>query len=447
MELNRNKLVFFIISWVIVFIIIILIFIWWGSNKNKTKINTQSDFVIWTCFPDLKSTSDILESFKKAYPRYSSKSIKIENFTDYETYTYALASSFSSSTWPDVFVLNNNETPAFSDMSLWISPDVIKVWDFRKNYKTVFSDDLILKTEDGLEFLLWVPVWYEVLWLFYNKRYVRASELKTISSLNSAINRLKTTNKSSVPLAIWNWTTVAFSEDIATQFMILEDNANSFEKLTNTQIKTWLWAYLNYWYKDSNNDFNSKYSNLKDRDEKSSYLFANSDSFMIIWYPRLINDIEKNGWIPVNFLFVEPFPHYVPGKWNTLVNYNYFVLNKNSPNLTIWNDFLRFLFSSEWQKVFLKSYPFYLPAYLPLEWDIDNMKIHGKYNISIWDFYDNSYELTSFNKWIKNIYDRNMPLILDLWENYYNSFENFSRKLNCMTKKVLNFTNISNSCE
>ncbi len=448
MQLNRNKLIFFIIWWILVLIILIFIFIWTLSPKDKTwESDSRDKLLIWTVFPELKDTQSIISKFKELYPKYKTKSIVVENFSDYETYTYALESAFSSSKWPDIFVLNNNETSVFSDRVLWISPSNISVNDFRKNYKPIFTDELIIKTQDNQEFLVWVPVWYETLWVFYNKRYVRSSDLKTISSMNLAISKLKRINRSSIPLWIWNWTTVKYSSDIITQFMLLEEWWNSIDSLSSSQIKTAFWAYLNYWYKDSDNNYNSSYQNLKDNDKNSSYLFANNNSFMVIWYPRFINDIIKYSWISKTFLFVEPFPHYVPWKWKTLINYDYFVLNKDSKNILIWQDFLTFLASNIWQETFLNSYPFYLPANLSLESELDTRKINDSYNIVIWNFYDDSYELTSFDKWIKNIYDNKLPIILDLWENYFNSFSNFSRKLNCMTKKVLNFTNISNSCE
>jgi hypothetical protein len=54
--------------------------------------------------------------------------------------------------------------------------------------------------------------------------------------------------------------------------------------------------------------------------------------------------------------------------------------------------------------------------------------------------------LSSFDKWIKNIYDSKIISVLDNWAYAESNFEQFANSLMCKTKKIINFESLSKNC-
>jgi len=448
--MNKNKLIFAII-WAVLLWLILFTVVW--LNKNKDTNNSPkwpSDFTIWMIWNNNESAKNVITNFKSVHSEYSKKNIKVESFDNYDDYTLALMSAISSDKAPDIFVLNNNEkNSVFSNQIVWIDPALINPNDFRKKFKWVFSDDLILTTwdkTDKQEFLKWIPVWYESLWIFYNRRYVKDSELTSLSSLNNVVANLKDKHPDLIPIWIWNWSTVLFASDIATQFFMLEDQVTWLSNVTWSKLKQSLASYFLFWDTNWYNWFDSRFMELSKFWQNSVDLFSKWETFMVVGYPRLIYTIAKK-WFSKNFLQASAFPHYFSWDWKTLVNYNYFVINKDTKNIALAKDFMLYLSSDIWEENYLKNFHYYLPALLSLESDELDKKITEDYNIILWDFFNPDYELSSFDKWIKNSYDRNIISILDNSSNYLESFSKFQRKILCKTKKIVSLKNLSESCE
>jgi hypothetical protein len=55
--------------------------------------------------------------------------------------------------------------------------------------------------------------------------------------------------------------------------------------------------------------------------------------------------------------------------------------------------------------------------------------------------------LASFDKWVKNIYDRDIVSILDNSSNYQNAFDSFRTSVTCKANKLISLENLSNNCE
>ncbi len=452
--MNKNKLIFAII-WII--ILLLLIFIILNLNKNNNNRNNTNNswvFKIWMVWDSVDWTDKIIENFKKEYPKYKSQEIKIESFASFDDYYYTLSSAIMSDNAPDIFVLNNNEkNPIFSSQIIWLDSQIINPNEFRKKYAWVFADDLIVSSWEWTEkeeFLAWIPVWYETLWIFFNRRYINTDELSSITSLNNKIWELKKSKPEIIPIWIWNGSTVQYSSDIFTQFLMLEDGVESINDATWNKLKSWLLAYTLYWDEKWDNAYNSKFESLKNSSQTSVDLFSKSEIFMIVWYPRLINTI-KEKWFGRNFLDATFFPYYHSGKWKTLLNYNFFVINKDSIKQDLANNFLWYLSTEKWAWEYLKNYKYYLPAMLSLESDKLSEKIHDDYNILLSDFYSSENELLSFDKWIKNIYDKNIISILDnissYDRNYEKDFEKFRLSILCKTKKITTLDDISTNCD
>jgi hypothetical protein len=445
--MNKNKLIFAII-WIILFILIMFFVLNLKNSSSPENKKTSSwVFKIWMLNDNIEWSTSFVENFKKVNPNYSSQNIVIESFSSYEDYYYALSSAIISDKAPDLFVLNNNEKESiFSNQIVWIDPNIISPNDFRKKFKWVFSDDLIINSDENIEFLAWIPVWYESLWIFYNRRYVKNSELSSFSWLSNIVAKLKKKKPNLIPIWIWNWSTVLDSADIITQFFMLEDWIDWLDKISWNTLKQSLSNYFIFWDVDWNNWFDSRFSELTNLWEKSIDLFSKWETFMVVGYPRMINEISKK-WFSKSFLLASSFPHYFSWNWKTLVNYDYFVINKDSNNQVLANDFLKYLSSDIWAEDYLDNFPYFLPALLSLESDKLEEKIHPNYNITLNDFFSDDYELWSFDKWIKNIYDKNIISILDNASNYEKSFSDFKSNILCKSRKINTLENLSDSCE
>ncbi len=442
--MNKNKIIFWIIGAIFV---VMLLFVIMNLGKTDDRAVWESwSFSIWIMWDDSTVWDNILKNFKEIHPEYWNKDIKIETFSNYDDYSYALMSSIVRDKAPDVFMLNNNEKDSiFSEQITWINPENINPNDFRHKFKWVFADDLIIKSWET-EFLVWIPVWYETLWIFYNRRYVKDSELESIAWLSNIIAELKEKTPNLIPLWIWNWSTVPFVSDIITQFFMLEDWVNWLSDVTSTKLKQWMSSYFIYWDENGDNGYDSRFMELSSEWKNSVDLFSKWKTYMVVGYPRLINEIDEK-WFSKNFLLASNFPHYSTTGWKSLINYNYLVINKNSTETELANDFLNYLSTDIWAENYLKSFPYYLPALSSLESDKLNEKIHPDYNIILDDFFNPDYDLWSFDKWIKTLYDKNIISILDNSWNYDSAFSDFRESILCKAKKISTLEDLSKSCE
>ena len=448
--MNKKKVIFII--WLLILSVLIVIWVSFlnsDTQKSTWPTNTAWSFKIWVFWDDKGEFGSFIADFKNLNQDYSSTVIEVENFSDWEDYEKVLASSIISWNSPDIFVLNNNETSIFESQVLALDPSIINPNDFRKKYKWVFGDDLIVEIvwedETKTEYLAWIPVWYETLWVFYNRRYVKASDLNSLASLGNAISSIKRKDSSITPIWMWNWTTVYDSQDIATQFFMLEW-LSSLEEANGTKLKQSLWSYFYYWSENSDNAYDSKFIEQKTLWENNIDLFSKWEVVMVVWYPRMLLEIDREGFSK-NFLLANPFPHNLSWDWKTFVNYNYFVINKDTQNKNLAYSFLKFLSSDIWAENYFKRFPYYLPSLLSLETDKLDSKVLAKYNIVLWDFINDDSLLSSFNKGMKTIYDRQIKEILDDSSNYIDSFEGFRIKLLCKSRKAVNLENLSWSCE
>ena len=448
--MNKNKLIF----WIIWGFILILILFAAMSIKNgwlKSWEEKKSwDFSIWMLWNTTNDAIWFIESFKEIYPNYSSKTISIEIFSSFDDYQYALMSAITAWKTPDLFMLNNNEkNSVFSNQVVWIDSTIINPNDFRKKFKWVFSDDLISiywEGDEAHEFLIGLPVWYETLWIFYNRKYVKDSELETLSWLNNTIAELKSKKPNIIPIWIWNWSTVQSASDIVTQFFMLENSVSGLKDIHWTKLKQGLASYLLFWDTNWYNGYDSRFMELSRFWQNSIDLFSKWETFMVVGYPSLINEIYEKGFSK-SFLLASPFPHYYSWEWKTLLNYDYFVINKDTLEKDLANDFISYLATDIWALDYLDNFSYQLPALLSLESDKLEEKIHNNYNVILNDFYSSDYALSSFDKWIKNLYDKHIIAILDNSSNYEIAFEKFRNTILCKADKIATLENLSKSCD
>lgn len=445
MEISRNKLILYIIAWLLAFFLasILLIMFIWNKNKWPKTINT-ADFVIWTVWDIYTNSTNLTDDFKKK--AWINWNVIIKSFSSYDDYSSALSYALNSWTWPDIFVLNNNEAKTvFENNIIWIDPSIVNPNDFRKNYKSFITDQLIAKNDKEQEYLIWLPVWYEALWIFYNRKFVKAEDVSSLDSLNNFIRKLRQDFPDVIPIWIWNWTTVPYSEDIFTQLMLSEWAAKNFNSIDSQRIQWAVAEYTNFWDTQLENKYNEKYLELSASKQNSIDLFANGETFMVVWYPKLINEISKK-WFWPSFLQATTFPTEWRN-WASLINYNYFVLNKYSNKLWIAQKFISYLSSIDWMKKYFETFPYYIPASNALEKEMTEQNIHDKYKITISDFFNPTYNYTWFDKWMISFFDREIRKILDNPVSAVDEITSLQEKISCKSWKIFNLSNIDKSCE
>lgn len=444
--MNKNKIIFLVI-WVILLISFIsIIFILnskWGKKTTWWKWNLS----IWIIWDDKAKFNEVLNDFKTKVPKYKNNNFDIVSFSNYEEYYNSLVWAFLSWKAPDIFSLNNNDSNFFDLQVLWIDPAIISPDDFRKNYDSVFSNDLIRKTkvdDKEVEFLAWIPLWYETLWLFYNFREIKWKKLSTWSYINDVIRQVEQ-DSGKVWIWIWNWTTVAVVEDIITQFLLLD----WIEKLSDAswdKLKASISNYIRFGDENMENKYNKYYKDLVWTPKNNLNLFSEWEVQMVLGYPRLLEQIDKN-WFDKSFLRAEPFPTYNQDKWKLLVNYNYLVINKNTKNNELALDMMWYFASQEWQKKYLEKFSYYMPSMLSLLNDRLEENLKEWYTLKYKNFYNPNLELTTFNKWIKTVYDKEVSQILDSEVNSVDLFDILRKRLLCMSNKMISWEGLETSCK
>lgn len=454
--MNKNKIIILVIFW------IILLWVLWlvtslNSDKN-TWDNTTSDikqYNIWMYQDAVTPMEEVVENFKSKFPEYKNTQINIETFNDYEEYTLALASAFAKEKWPDLFTINNSDSSTLLvDYTFWIDPKIVNPNDFRKRYNNVFSQDLIWSIVDetsdepkNIEFLQGIPVWYETLWIFYSRaKRLKQTDFDSISSLKSAISRLRELYPNNIPLGMGNGSTVEMVWEIISQFFLFEENVTSIAQVTDGKMKAALNGYMIFGDEQWENAYNKRYADMVLLEQNNVDLFARGEIAMIAGFPRLVKQIDEK-WFRKSLLAAESFPFYFNTSGATSVNYNYFVKSKNLDNQDLSNALLQYFMSDSWAEAFLDAYDYYLPALLSLEDTMLDEEILDGYNITLNDFYNPQHPLVTFDKAIVNKFDENIIWVLDNPNNYIDNFWDFQDEILCSQKKYSSLENLSIDCK
>ena len=106
-----------------------------------------------------------------------------------------------------------------------INPAVVSPNEFRQNFKPVFSEDLILTDESDstVEFLKGIPLGYEVLGVYYNRKYfLRPSEMTTWSNVTKEVKNISNKHTKIIPIALGNGAGITRFSDIIVSLLALE---------------------------------------------------------------------------------------------------------------------------------------------------------------------------------------------------------------------------------
>jgi len=444
--MNKNKVIFAIIGAIILVLLLLLVRSLNSDDTQNNNTPSSWDLSIWIMHDDGWDFANIVSGFKEMYPAYASKNILVESFDDRVSYTNALTSAIILGQAPDIFVQNNGEISAFENQILGIDPNIISPNNFRLDFKPVFWDDLVISSEDDwtVEFLKGVPAGYEALWIYYNRKYfLRPSEIENWSDFLQEVQSISEKYSNIIPVALWNGSWVSRSVDIISSLLTLEWETSLTNADTN-QIKQVLWMYKWFWDRDGDN----RYNILSAPFEKNTDVdyFAQWDVAAMIWYPRDLLQIDRI-WYQSSFLFASPFPEYIWAEKKTSINYNYFVVNKDTDAVAMAQDFLAYLSSQEWQQAYIDTFPYYLSPNATVFAQMPEKKILPEYNIVYKNFISERDELISFDVGNKNLYTDMLVPILDLDSWYDSEFVDMKSFITCSTTKQNTLLNLSSPCK
>ncbi|NDK09511.1 carbohydrate ABC transporter substrate-binding protein [Candidatus Gracilibacteria bacterium] len=445
--MTKNK-IFFIIIGILVFIGLIYFAIQLG-NSGTQKTGTKAspgDFQVWILEDDIAGLKEFTDGFKESYPAYASQNIVVESFSDTQAYYNSLSSAFMQGIGPDVFVLPNSESSIFENQISVIDPNTISPNDFRLDFKPIFGNDLIVSdSEDStIEYVKGIPLGYEALGLFYNRKYfLRPSDLTTWEDILVEINTIKERYSDIVPIALGNGFGVTRAASIISAFLVLE-GTESLVKTNTTQSRQALSIYTAFGQKDGDNRYNiisAPFLNNTDIE-----FFTQGDVASMVGYPRDLLKIDDIGY-QSTLLYATPFPSY-SGKDNiSSIKYNYFVINKDSVKQSMASELLSYMATAEGQNAFQEIYPYYLPTSVAGESEILERKILPEYNIIYKNFIDQTATQVSFDVGDVNIYNNRLREILDQQSGYETLFDSMKAYVVCTATKQTTLLNLSSPCK
>jgi len=407
--MNKNKLIFLWILGVIWFLIFLVFLIIRSDAKEEVR---RDGLDIWTLWHTPSDFASFIEQYQ--FDTWVSLNYSQRNFESYDDYKDALLLELVNDDGPDVFMLNNSEPLLLIDRIAWIEPSYINPEEFRKNYLSPFPEELIDSVEDDgqkIDYLLWVPAGFEVLGLYYDRRSFVGQDLKTWSWVSEAIKDIKEVNDDITPIWIWAGVSVYDSQDIFSQFLVNSGSRWILDLDTST-MRSALATYKNYANDDWDNDYNEVAEELTPLWKNNISLFSTWNIKMLVGYPSIINKIADSGFSK-NFLSAEPFPKSTSLDDKLLLNYNFFVINSETDSYNGAASLLSYMTTNNWADAYYDVFTGKLPSHGLIEDRLDQ-KFHPDFNISYKNVLRDQIELVTYNKWIKNIFDAEMPHILDM---------------------------------
>ena len=405
-------------------------------RSESEKVVQRDGLTIWTIWHDPADFRSVVDQYQWDTGRVLNYSHR--DFESYDDYKETLMLELANDDGPDIFMLNNSEPLLLIDRIVWIQPSYINPENFRKNYLAPFPEELIDSVEDDgkkIDYLLWVPAGFEILGLYYDRRSFVGQNLDTWAWVWEAIQDIKDVNSDITPIWIWGGTSVYDSQDIFTQFLV-----NSWSRwildVDTTDIRRALANYKNYADEDGANNYNEIDEELRQFWKDNISLFSTWEIKMLVWYPSLIEKIKASGFSK-NFLSAEPFPKSTSLDNKLLLNYDYFVINEETEAYDGASSFLAYLTTDAWAIAYYDVFTWKLPSHGLLENNLDQ-KFDNDFNITYKDILRDQIELVSYNKWIKTLFDSQIPQILDI-EDIISASSTFSRlqsNINCKIQTI-----------
>lgn len=375
--MSTKKIIFFIITGIISLAVLVGMFLLSQDNPQK---NASWSITIWINNGTTEGFNKIIDAFHKSSPENKKISINVEKKTsDPEKYRTLLLNTLADWSGPDIFMVARWEDELLENRVEPLPSSVVDIADFERRFELEAFDSLILTSKDDKwkqsQSLLWVPIGYETLWVFYNRAIMRTGVPNNFANIEQLYGQFP---NGIFPTNLWlSADFVPNISDILPIFLTEEWNY-SYNQISSTY--NWFKNYYNYGnleignQTDENNIYSQNLSLRKTENDLKSEKLTTIDKFvrweigMIIGYPNLITEIEKahkranwkNAQDPALFLTAK-LPEF-NRNWENIARFDYFGLSNKTQNPNASLQFLQFLLSEEWQRVSLEAYPNLIPA-------------------------------------------------------------------------------------
>lgn len=382
----QRKIIFFIIIGIIG---ILLAFGIMALNKETKPTTVKGNLTIWLKEWTTEDFQKIIDGFKTYAPEYKNTVINVEKkVEDTEKYRNLLLTTMSDNAGPDIFMIPQWEDAILSLQAEPIPGNVINITDFENRFDSVFGD---LITQSGSnQFLMGVPLWYETLWVFYNRSLMRTGVPQNWNQVEMMY--------SDFPLGKYPtnfWLGKQFVPNIADiiPFFLSDKKIRDFttlstwwdaavgEYFTYGDLKTGQNTPLTEWDTGNNDNNSDPYAastlrenelTLRENTATTLDMFLRGDIGFIIWYPSLIGELEKsekrvNSW-SADLIYTEKIPQFSNKTSENIAKYNYFAISKKTTNPDIALKFLEYLMTPDAGSISLNTYRSLIPAqiaYIP----------------------------------------------------------------------------------
>lgn len=426
--MSSKKIIFFIISWILLILVIIGAIILSSSNNKKSGNGT---ILVWVNEWTNEDFTKIVESFKQTHPELKKSQILIEKQTsDPKKYRTLLLKTLADGNGPDIFMVPRGEDELLESYVQPISEKDINIADFERRFDMRIFDNLIIEdtSNKNQQLLMWIPLGYETLWLFYNSNLLKNGVPRNEKQIEHLYNQSSTF----FPTNLWLssiYTPNAL--DLITLFLSL-NNINSYRDIGGI-IQPFASYYsfgdLSIVTTNEDNIYNQDNTLRQQEEWMANARLTTIDKFvrgeiaLIIWYPSIITELEKAHKRAskahsedAKIFRTDRLPQFSLKTKNNIAKFNYFGISKNTSNYDLSVKFLNFLGSPDAQTIALDIFPYLLPAQREFYPTIEHQpqalsSIFSRTRIDA--FLPKDEQIIIFDYWVKSTFD------LSLKENWH----------------------------
>ncbi len=344
--MSPRKIIFLVIVGIVA--ILILLGIWRLSESSTVaRITAVKKISLWVVWDTSEQYQNLFADFWTFDKKYAKTEIDIRVFPDYDKYKKILLSTLSEWVGPDIFMVDGGADDILMSKLAPIPDSFISLQDFDKKYEDIFLPLIITEGEKGAQSrsLLWVPLGYETLGLFYHKSLLR-SVPRTWNEVQNMYNEPEKSNVFPINIGLGPLYT-PYTTDIIAYFM---GKSGITETKDLTSWSSGVSEYLKYASTSLSSFINENggsewgWSLQDTREEMDRELLSTIDLFMrgriaiLVWYPSLIREIEKaekRAWGDAldDLILTEKLPQDSLGKNRTnIARYRYLGVSKKTEN-------------------------------------------------------------------------------------------------------------------
>lgn len=381
-SMSVRKIIFLITTGILILAWIVTVIWLWSSWKKSIEIPESITF--WITEWSTEWFAPLVQGFQAYAPEYKNMKIIVEKKTsDPIRYRTLLLSTLADWTGPDIFILNSGEDRILEGKRETIDESVFPITEFEKEYEDIFL--WLVSTwwsigDNIKKWILWVPLGYETLWIFYNKWLVREVP-KTWNQIEKLYKAPLWNER--YPTNLWLWPRYTpNASDILPIFSI--NWATSYKSLAwdNDAIESYI-NYASLWQSqqqtletpdsietDIYTPINKPESlmDLLESEKKTTYdLFMQGDIALIIGYPSVVRELEKSTKraginSAENLILTESLPQETLW-WNrkNMARYPYVSISKSSKNPLGAAKFLEYLSTDDAIRKLQSIYPYLIP--------------------------------------------------------------------------------------